>query len=102
MTITAQDHISAALDAAFTLQGEAATYAGTAVTVIPRQPDAVEGLGDTLVQDQSNVFDVRVSEVATPAAGGLLVYNSVTYVVKGLPQTLDPRRLVWTLETRPQ
>lgn len=92
--------------AVFNHFGEAATYTppgGSAVTitVIPKQPDEIVDLGGTRIFHESAWFDVRVSEVALPVEGGVIVHNTTSFTVKGEPQRRDPRRRIWTLETRP-
>lgn len=92
--------------AIFDLMGESATYTppgGSAVTitVIPKRADEIVDLGETRLFHAAAMFDVRVSEVALPVEGGVLVHSGTSYTVKGEPQRRDPRRRVWTLETRP-
>ena len=106
MAIT--DDIQDAIDAAFAEFGEAAIYtpdgdSPTSVTVIPnRADDDEEAFGETRVHSQSALFDVRVSEIAAPAEDDTLLFDGTTYVVQGEPLRKDSRRLVWTLNTRPQ
>ena len=103
---TIADHIDAAIDEMFTHLGEDATYwplAGASVTVkvIPSRPDEIVGFGETDVHSPTTVFDVRVSEAAAPEKDDTIIYDSVTYAVQGVPQRRDPRRRIWTLNTRP-
>ena len=106
MAIT--DDIQDAIDAAFVAFGEPATYtpdggSPSSVTVIPNRADNDEvAFGETRRHAVSAQFDVRVSEVATPVAGDTLLFDGTTYVVQGEPVRKDSRRLIWTLNTRPQ
>lgn len=70
------------------------------VRVITRRPDEIIGLGDTRVHTESALFDVRVSEVPTPAAGDTLEVDGDIFVVQGEP-VRDRDWLIWTLDTRP-
>lgn len=73
---------------------------GIPVRVMRRQPDRIEGLGETRIASSTAILDVRVSEVAEPAAGDTLELEGRTVVVQGTP-LLDAEGLVWTLDTRP-
>jgi hypothetical protein len=73
---------------------------GISVRVMCRQPDRIEGFGDTRLASSTTVLDVRVSEVAEPAAGDTLALDDRTVVVQGTP-ILDAEGLVYTLDTRP-
>jgi hypothetical protein len=46
------------------------------------------------------MFEVRVSEVASPRPGDQLIVDGQTLVVQGEPERCDPDRLVWTLDIR--
>jgi len=101
------DTIDDAVDHAFELHGEDATYtpsggSGVSIKVIPRQPDEISGLEGADIQRQVNLFDVRVSEVATVSdSGDTLTVGSTTYEVAHARRR-DPRRKIWTLEGREQ
>ena len=73
---------------------------GILVRVMCHQPDRIEGFGDTRLASSTTVLDVRVSEVAEPAASDTLEVDGRTVVVQGTP-LLDAEGLVWTLDTRP-
>ena len=99
------DIIQDSIDQNFALLGEDATYtpaAGSPVTVkvIPRQPDTVLDFGDTKARTTTTLLDVRVSELATPAKGDAVTFAGTGYVVQAPPLRRDPRRLIWTLDTR--
>ena len=99
--------LSSALDRQFELLGVDATYTPSggdpvSVTVIPSQSDEIQGLPTgSRAQVETNLFDLRAAEVASPAAEDTLTVASTTYdVVRA--QAVDPRRLIWKLEVRPQ
>jgi hypothetical protein len=73
---------------------------GIPVRVMHRQPDRIEGFGETRIASSTTMLDVRVSEVAEPAAGDTVDLDGWTVVVQGTP-ILDAEGLVWTLDTRP-
>jgi hypothetical protein len=73
---------------------------GIPVRVMVRRPDRIEGFGETRIASSTTVLDVRVSEVAEPAAGDTLALDGKTVVVQGTP-IRDAEALVWTLDTRP-
>jgi type II secretory pathway pseudopilin PulG len=96
-----------AVDAAFDAYGETVTYtpsggAAAEIPAIPRQADQrTDWSGPTTVHTAATVFDVRASDIAHPAAGDTIDHDGQTYTVQGEPRRDDPRRLVWTLDTRP-
>ena len=73
---------------------------GIPVRVMRRQPDRIEGFGETRLASSTTVLDVRVSEIAEPVAGDMLDLDGRTVVVQGTP-LLDAEGLVWSLDTRP-
>lgn len=94
------------VDRNFFVMGEDATYTpagGEAIPikVMPRRPDEVLDIGESMIVTGTNVFDVQVSAIAAPAEGDTLTYKGTTYIVQGEPQARDPDRLIWTLNTRP-
>ena len=98
---------SAAVDTVFVRFGLDAVYTpngGGAVNVrvIAKRPDEIVGFGDTRVITETNLFEVRSSEVATPRPGDRLTVDGAGYVIQGEPERRDPDRLVWTLDVRPQ
>jgi hypothetical protein len=95
------------IDACFESLGVEATYTpqgGSALTVkvIARRPDEIVGFGETRIQAETTVVDLRVSEVASPRAGDTVTFAGMTHVIQGEPHRDDPDRLVWTLDTRSQ
>ena len=73
---------------------------GIPVRVMRRQPDRIEGFGETRIASSTTVLDVRVSEVPEPAAGDTVELDGRSVVVQGTP-ILDAEGLVYTLDTRP-
>ena len=104
---TIADILQGAVDDAFELQGIAATFtpsggSGVSVKVLPAEEDElvdVPGLSSR-IQTETNVFDLRASEVAAPKAGDALVAGGSSYTVAG-KRRLDPRQLIWRLDVRP-
>ena len=76
------------------------TGEGTPVRVMRRQPDRIEGFGETRIASSTTVLDVRISEVPEPAVGDTLELDGRTLVVQGSP-ILDTEGLVWAVDTRP-
>ena len=73
---------------------------GIPVRVMLRRPDRIESFGETRLASSTTMLDVRVSDIAEPAAGDTLEVDGRTVVVQGTP-LLDALGLVWTLDTRP-
>jgi hypothetical protein len=73
---------------------------GIPVRVMPRQPDRIEGFGETRLASSTTMLDLRVSEVAEPEAGDTIELDGRMVVVQGTP-LLDALGLVWSLDTRP-
>ena len=67
---------------------------------IALRPDEISGFGDTRIHAATAVFEVRVSDLAAPAAGDTLAIGGETYVVQGEPAK-DRDGLIWRLDTRP-
>jgi hypothetical protein len=95
-----------AVDATFAAFGTDATYTPAGgdpvpVQVIARRPDTIVGFGETRIHAETATFELRVSEVASPQAGGQLTVDGETFIVQGEPERRDSDRLVWTLDVRP-
>jgi len=69
------------------------------IRVIARRADAVTEFGDARLWSETTMFDLRVSEVASPLPGDRLVLDGETFVIHGEP-VRDRERLVWTVDTR--
>jgi hypothetical protein len=92
---------SSMIEACFGRLGADATYtpqggSGATVKIIFTQPTEVAGLFDAGLAAPAHVADVRVAEVATPAAGDQLTVGSDTYLIRQAHQ--DSERLVWRLD----
>src|SRR5512134_1581899 len=74
---------------------------GTIIRAIIRQPDRIGDFGETRIATATLVIDVRVSEIAAPAEGGMIEMNGTIYVIQGEP-IRDAERLTWTMEARAQ
>ena len=70
------------------------------VRAIRRRPDRVGEFGDARIVAETMVFDVRVSDIAQPAAGDTIEWDGTVYRIQGAPLR-DAERLVWTIEARP-
>ena len=101
---TISDIVQSSIDRIFTVLGEAATYSPqggspTSITVIPVRDTAVIELGHTSVTAGKSLFEVRVSEVATPKRDDTITFGGTVHKVAGEPMYRDPRRLIWNLDT---
>ena len=76
-----------------------------ACTVIPteRSPDALVQFGQTAVIAAARLFEVRATEVPTPARGDTLTVDGDTLTVSAEPRHPDGDhdRLLWLLECAP-
>ena len=94
---TIADILQGAIDATYT------PVAGSplAIKVIPSEEDElVDAPGITSrIQTETNLFDVRVSEVATPGKNDSLVVDGTSYTVASTTQK-DARKLIWRLDVR--
>jgi hypothetical protein len=93
---------SRSIDSLFTRLGSPALFqprigANRTVTVIPKQPDEVIGLGDAGLTAEVTLFDMRVSEVAEPSEDDIVRFGSDDYRIIGTPRR-DLHRLIWTVE----
>ena len=87
---------SIAADAIYTPAGSDPT----SIRVIARRPDEIVGFGDTPIHAATAMFDVRISEVASPAQGDTLEIGGETFIIQGEPMR-DRDRLIWSLDVRP-
>ena len=74
---------------------------GTTLRVIVRQPDRIGTVGETRIATETTIFDIRTSDIATPAEGDTIELDGTIYVIQGEPLR-DAERLTWTLEARAQ
>lgn len=68
------------------------------ICVIPRRSDEFIGLGETTVQAQGILFDVRTTELKDPGNGDEIIYKEESYFVQNTSQP-DGDRLLWLLDT---
>ncbi len=67
------------------------------VTVIPKRPDEIIGLGQSDIATEVTLFDVRVLEVVEPKVDDAILYNGTEYRIIGEPRR-DIHQLIWTME----
>ena len=73
---------------------------GVPIRVIVRQPDRIGTFGETRIAAATTTVDLRVAEVAAPAAGDTIEVDGTVYTIQGEP-VRDAARLLWTAELRP-
>ena len=73
---------------------------GVPIRVIVRQPDRIGTFGETRIAAATTTVDVRMAEVAAPAAGDIVEVYGTVYMIQGEP-IRDAARLLWTAELRP-
>ncbi|OAN46869.1 head-tail joining protein [Magnetospirillum moscoviense] len=76
------------------------TYQGSSIRALVRRPDRDIEFSDITVHTGTAVFDIRRKEVASPAAGDVIVHDGDSFVVQGEPR-LDAERQLWTITVRP-
>ena len=100
--MTPLERFARSVDSLFEKLGMEASFipaigSGMPVTVVPKRPDAIIGLGDSGVQAEVTLFDLRVREVEEPKTGDVIEYDGAVYRIIGEPRR-DAHRLVWTVE----
>jgi len=70
------------------------------IRVIRRAPDRITDFGAARILSDTTTVDVRVSELADPRPGDLIVLGADSFVIQGEP-VRDPERLIWSLDLRP-
>ena len=70
------------------------------VRVVARRGDSITGFGDAKLWSETQRFDLRVSEVATPLPGDRIEIDGEAFLIQGEPVG-DPERLIWSIEARP-
>lgn len=70
------------------------------VRALVRRPDRDIQFGDIVLHAATSVFEIRVSEVTSPAEGDTIILGDESFIVQGTP-TRDAERLVWSIDTRP-
>ncbi|WP_294312750.1 hypothetical protein [uncultured Sphingomonas sp.] len=95
------DPFAAALDAQFNAPGSAAAVYIPAdgysadIRIIRSQPDVDVPYGSRRVVQASNAFEIRKSEVESPAAGDRLMIGDTVYEILG-DAMLDVEGLTWS------
>lgn len=96
-----------ALAAVFGQFGHVATYTapdGTVVEgvrVLVSQPDQIVELSGIDLTVRTTTLEVRVTDLAAPAAGGTFALaDGRTVEITQPPTRQDPDRLIWTIEGR--
>ena len=97
---------SRAIDDVFRQFGLSATYMPAdrdpfTLTVLAKRPDEMEERGESLVNTETALFEVRKSEIEKPRPGDVLIIDDTTYLVQDEPLR-DLDRLIWTLRCRPE
>jgi len=95
---------SRAVDSMFARLGVTVTFQprigpNRIVTVIPKRPDEIIGLGDTNLVAEVTLFDLKTTEVSEPHEDDVIRYGSEDYRIIGAPRR-DIHRLIWTVETK--
>ena len=70
------------------------------VRVVARRADSITGFGEAKLWSETQRFDLRVGEVATPRPGDRLEINGEAFLIQGEP-VRDAERLIWTIDVRP-
>lgn len=70
------------------------------IRVIRRAPDRISDFGAARILSDTTMADVRVSELADPRPGDLIILGTDSFVIQGEPLR-DTERLIWTLDLRP-
>jgi len=70
------------------------------IRVIRRAPDRITDFGTARVLSDTTTVDVRVSELADPRPGDLIILGTDSFVIQGEP-VRDTERLIWTLDLVP-
>lgn len=70
------------------------------IRVIRRAPDRITEFGAARFVSDTVVLDVRVTDLAEPRPGDLIVIGADSFTIQGEP-VRDTDRLIWTLDLRP-
>jgi hypothetical protein len=70
------------------------------IRVICRAPDRITEFGAARFVSDTMIVDVRVSDLADPRPGDLIVIGTDSFTIQGEP-TRDRERLIWSLDLRP-
>ena len=70
------------------------------IRVIRRAPDRITEFGAGRFVSDTMMVDLRVSDLADPRSGDLIIIGADSFTIQGEP-VLDCERLLWTLDLRP-
>ena len=70
------------------------------IRVIRRAPDRITEFAAARFVSDSTMVDVRVSDLADPRPGDLIVIGADSFTIQGEP-VRDRERLIWALDLRP-
>jgi len=70
------------------------------VRVVARRDDSITGFGEAKLWSETQRFDLRVSEVATPRPGDRMEIGGEAFLIQGEP-VRDAERLIWTIDAHP-
>ena len=71
------------------------------VKVVLGRPDAEADLLGGQILSQTGEIQVRVSELPSPAVGGVFEVEGRSYKVQSPPRVRDSRGLIWSLDAPP-
>lgn len=91
------------IDANYRVFGKLALYVPMTgepipVRVIIDQQDDVAVFNGNRIRSDKNIFNIRATEIPSPARQDVIVLDGVSYIIKDTPVPLDPERLEWQLE----
>lgn len=86
--------------AADALWSAAGTGPAVAIRVIRKSPDNLQDYGQARVKQPATMVDVRLSDLANPAAGDTITIGTEVFVIQGSPLK-DRLQLVWNINLRP-
>ena len=84
------------LDATFKTEG----WVAVPIRIIRSQPDRLERYAGTQFLSEENAFEIRVSDVAAPLIGDLIMIDDASFAITLLP-VLDVEGLSWTCVAEP-
>lgn len=93
------------VDSIFSRLGEDATFTAASgqpltVRVMRRQPDEIVDVASSRIHVETDIFLLRVAEVALPKAGDMLQLDTASFFIQGEPQR-EQHGLVWKVEAYP-
>lgn len=101
--MTSPTFFGVAVDSLFNRLGIDAVYLPNSggdpvnIRIIAKQPDEVFNVADTRVHSESNIFDIKVSDIASPIAGDKIQINTDIFTIYGEPKK-DLHGITWQLE----